>query len=111
MACRCLLAVGMRRPIDPRASASEPSEAVCAKRLVLEAVVEKKLVVVPFRAVKFWSVVEALTRSCWKLDGVAVEVAVRYGMVMAPESVCAPETVRLPVRTRSPESVPPASGR
>ena len=46
----------------------EPRLAVVAKRLVLDAVVAKELVVVALvdvelTAVKFWRVVEALTRS------------------------------------------------
>ena len=48
--------------------------------------------------------------ACTKLLAVE-EVAVRYGMVIAPERVCAPDTVKLPVNVRSPESVPPASGK
>jgi hypothetical protein len=60
-----------------------PAERLVAKRLVEEAVMANKLVVVAlveveFRAVKLWRVVEARARSCWKDEAVKVEVAVKY---------------------------------
>ena len=42
-----------------------------------------------------------------KVEDVAVEVAARYGTVIAPERVCAPFTVRLPESVRSVPATPP----
>ena len=77
-----------------------------AKRLVEEAVVEKKEVVVAwvpvaFRKVKFCKVVEAFASNCWKLETAVVEVAVKEGAVMVLNAVSvelkrpAPATARV----------------
>ena len=67
---------------------------------VVEALVEKRLVVVaevpvPFRKVKFWRVVEELARNCWKEETRVVEVARKYGAYTRPVNPPPPVTERV----------------